>query len=62
MLRLVALARTDVLEECVAIMSVTRIGKLGTTSVLTTATQRHIQEDGILQEKILSPSSAINIH
>jgi hypothetical protein len=36
MLRLVALGRTDVLEECiVSVIRVTRIGELGTTLAVT---------------------------
>jgi hypothetical protein len=62
MLRRAAFVKPDVSEEISAsIISVTRIGELGTTlaimmevtlssgtSVLTKATRRHIQEDGIL--------------
>jgi hypothetical protein len=62
MLRLVALVRTDVLEERIAsIVTVTKISALlvtlmakavcsSVTSVLTRATLRHIPEDGILQK------------
>jgi hypothetical protein len=64
MLRLVALVRTDVSEElCASILTMARIGELGTTilvtlmmealsssetSVLTKATRRNISEDAIL--------------
>jgi hypothetical protein len=70
MLRRVALVRTDVsVELSVSIFKVTRIGELGTTlavtsnrltlsssetSVLTRATRRNIQVDGILHCENLS--------
>jgi hypothetical protein len=59
-LRRVALVRTDISEELSAsIISVARIGELGTlasseTLVLTRETRRNIPEDGILHLKLLS--------
>jgi hypothetical protein len=53
MLHRIALVRTDVSEELMAsIITVTRIGELGTRSVLTRATLRNIPEDAILHENI----------
>jgi hypothetical protein len=46
----VALVRTDVLEELVASIRVTRIGELATTLAVTINTRRHNPEDGILHD------------
>jgi hypothetical protein len=51
MFRLVALVRTDVSEErSASIIRVTRIGELGTTSVLARGTRHNSPEDGILDK------------
>jgi flagellar biosynthesis GTPase FlhF len=49
MLRHVALVSTTVLKACItSIIRVTRIGEVGTMSVLTRTTRHNIQEEGIL--------------
>jgi hypothetical protein len=72
LLRRVALVRTDVSEEGISSIRITKIGELGTTLPVTSnrATRRHIAEGGILllhykyrnAERRIFPCISLNEH